>query len=64
MYRVGGSTGVFGLSKSRKNVRLSVQHKCHSVRPGWYQMLASRGPFGVVVSVGPQRPGISSRWLG
>ena len=29
MYRVGGSTGVFGLSKFRGNVRLSVQQKCH-----------------------------------
>ena len=35
MYHVGGSIVGFGLSKSRINVRLSVQHKCHSVRPGW-----------------------------
>ena len=28
------------LSKVRENVRLSVQHKCHSVMPRWYQKLA------------------------
>ena len=29
-----------GLSKSSENVRLCVQHKCHSVMPPWYQKLA------------------------
>ena len=28
-----------GVSKASINVRLSVLHKCHSVMPGWYQML-------------------------
>ena len=28
------------VSKVRENVRLSVQHKCHSVMPRWYQKLA------------------------
>ena len=28
------------VSKVSVNVRLSVQHKCHSVMPPWYQVLA------------------------
>ena len=32
--------GFSPLSKVRVNVRLSVQHKCHSVMPRWYQILA------------------------
>ena len=50
------------LSLFREKVRLSGRHKCHSVRLPWYQMMTSRVPSEVVVSVGPQRPGISSRW--
>ena len=34
MYRVGGSTGVFGLSTFRENVRLTVQQKCPSAIRG------------------------------
>ena len=60
----GGKTYYWGV-EVRENVRLSVQHKCHSVRPGWYQILASRGPFGVVVG-GPSAPRyclIVPRWI-
>ena len=35
MYRVGGI-----VSTVRENVRLSVQDKCHSVMPPWYQVVA------------------------
>ena len=28
------------VSKSRKNVRPSVQQKCHSIMPRWYQMMS------------------------
>ena len=28
------------VSKVSVNVRLSVQHKCHSVMPPWYQVVA------------------------
>ena len=48
-----------GVSKFRINVRLSGQHKCHSVRVPWYQMMALRGPPRVAVVVDPQRPCIS-----
>ena len=46
-------------SKSRENVRLRVQHKCHSVIPAWYQMTTLREPPGIVASEVPRRPGIS-----
>ena len=52
------------VSLFRENVRLNGQHKCHSVRVPWYQMLTSRGPPRVAASEDPRRPGISSRWLG
>ena len=29
-----------GVSKVSENVRPSVQRKCHSVMPRWYQMMA------------------------
>ena len=59
MYRVGGSTGVFGLSKSRENVRSSVQRKCHSVMPRWYQMMTPWDPLRIVALEDPRHPGIS-----
>ena len=46
------------VSKSRENVRSSVQHKCHSVRPGWYQMTTLRKPRGMVALEDPRHPGI------
>ena len=49
------------LSKSRGNVRLPVQHKCHSVRLGWYQMKTSRKLLVIVASGVSRPPGIS--WL-
>ena len=39
------------VSKFRGNVRVNVQRKCHSVKPGWYQMTAWQ----------QQPPGLS-RW--
>ena len=48
-----------GVSKSRENVRLSVQHKCHSVRPGWYQMTTLRKPPVIVALEYPRHPGIA-----
>ena len=47
------------VSLFRINVRLSGQHKCHSVRVPWYQMMALRGPPRVAVLVDLQRPCIS-----
>ena len=47
------------LSKFRGNVRLSVQQKCHSVKPRWYQMMTFRKPRGIVALADPQRPCIS-----
>ena len=47
------------LSKFRENVRLSVQQKCHSVKPQWYQMMTLRKPRGIVALADPQRPCIS-----
>ena len=42
--RTGGTARAIGCvvkaSKVSVNVRLSVQHKCHSVMPPWYQVLA------------------------
>ena len=32
--------GIYILSKVSENVRPSVQRKCHSVMPRWYQMMA------------------------
>ena len=52
------------VSLFRINVRPSVQHKCHLVRLPWYQMLTSWAQPEVVALVGPQSPGISSRWPG
>ena len=48
-----------GVSKFRENVRLSVQQKCHSVKPQWYQMMTLRKPRGIVALADPQRPCIS-----
>ena len=48
-----------GVSKFRGNVRLSVQQKCHSVKPRWYQMMTFRKPRGIVALADPQRPCIS-----
>ena len=47
------------VSKFRENVRLSVQQKCHSVKPQWYQMMTLRKPRGIVALADPQRPCIS-----
>ncbi len=47
------------LWKFRENVRLSVQHKCHSVMPPWYQMMTSWDPPGIAPSEDLRRPGIS-----
>ena len=53
-----------GVSKFRGNVRLSVQRKCHSVRPGWYQMTAwQQQPPGFVALEGLWHPCISLWWL-
>ena len=41
------------VSLFRINVRPSVQHKCHFVRPPWYQMLTSWAQPGVAAVVGP-----------
>ena len=48
-----------GVSKFRENVRLSVQQKCHWVKPQWYQMMTLRKPRGIVALADPQRPCIS-----
>ena len=48
-----------GVSKFRGNIRLSVQRKCHSVKPRWYQMTTLRKPPGIVALEDPQRPCIS-----
>ena len=45
-----------GVLKFRENVRLSVQQKCHSVKPQWYQMMTLRKPRGIVALADPQRP--------
>ena len=62
----GGKVGHMGgpivglrLSKSRGDVRLSVQHKCHSVMLGWYQMTTLRKPPGIVALENPRHPGLS-----
>ena len=47
------------LSKSRENVRSSVQRKCHSVMPRWYQMMTLWEPPGIVALEAPRHPGIS-----
>ena len=47
------------LSWFRINVRLSVQRKCHSVRPRWYQMMTPWDPPGIVALEDPRQPGIS-----
>ena len=56
--RVEGSWAA-GVSKFRENVRLSVQHKCHSVSLPWYQMMMWRDCPGFAASEDPRRPGIS-----
>ena len=38
------------VSLFRINVRLGGQHKCHSVRLRWYQVMASRVPRGIAAS--------------
>ena len=43
----------------QENVRVSVQQKCHSVKPQWYQMMTLRKPRGIVALADPQRPCIS-----
>ena len=48
-----------GVSKFRENIRVSVQQKCHSVKPQWYQMMTLRKPRGIVALADPQRPCIS-----
>ena len=48
-----------GVLKFRENVWLSVQQKCHSVKPQWYQMMTLRKPRGIVALADPQRPCIS-----
>ena len=55
----GGGILGHGVSKFRGNVRLSVQQKCHSVKPRWYQMMTFRKPRGIVALADPQRPCIS-----
>ena len=60
----GGGKTYHWVSLFRINVRPSVQHKCHLVRLPWYQMLTSWAQPEVVALVGPQSPGISSRWPG
>ena len=55
----GGVILGHGVSKFRGNVRLSVQQKCHSVKPQWYQMMTFRKPRGIVALADPQRPCIS-----
>ncbi len=51
-----------GVWKFRRNVRLSVQQKCHSVEPRCYQT-TTLNPLGVAALVDPQRPCISLWWL-
>ena len=48
-----------GVSKSRENVRSSVQRKYHSVMPRWYQMMTPWEPPGIVALEDPRHPGIS-----
>ena len=55
----GGGKTYHRVSKSRGNVRLRVQQKCHSVRLGWYQMKTLRKLPGIVASGVPRPPGIS-----
>ena len=50
---------VWTVTKFRKNVRLSVQDKCHSFMPPWYQMTTSWDPPGIGASEYPELPGIS-----
>ena len=52
MSRAEGSWAA-GVSLFRINVRPSVQHKCHLVRPPWYQMLTSWAQPEVAAVVGP-----------
>ena len=48
-----------GVSLFRINVRFSVQRKCHSVMPRWYQMMTRWEPPGIVALEYPRHPGIS-----
>ena len=44
---------------------VKVQRNCHGVGPGWYQMTAwQQQRPGIIALVDPQRPFISSWWLG
>ena len=47
------------VSLFRINVRLGGQHKCHSVRLRWYQVMASRAPHGIAASEDSPCPCIS-----
>ena len=47
------------VSKFRINVRLSVQRKCHSVKPRCYQMTTLRQSPGFAALEGLRHPGIS-----
>ena len=60
LYRVSREllARVSRVSKSKENVRSSVQQKCHSVRLGWYQMTTLRKPRGIVALEDPRHPGI------
>ena len=48
-----------GVSLFRINVRLSVQRKCHSVMPRWYQMMTPWDPPWILALEDPRHPGIS-----
>ena len=50
---------VYRVSLFRINVRLGGQHKCHSVRLRWYQVMASRAPRGIAASEDSPCPCIS-----
>ena len=55
----GGGKRTTGVSLFRINVRLSVQRKCHSVVPRWYQMVTPWEPPGIVALEDSRHPGIS-----
>ena len=44
------------VSLFRINVRSSVQRKCHSVMPRWYQMMTPWDPRGIVALGDPRHP--------
>ena len=55
---MGGSIVGLRLSLFRINVRVSVQRKCHSAMPRWYQMLTPWEPPGIVALEDPRHLGI------